>query len=98
MKTIIKLEEQIPFKDTAGNIMQMVQYSAGVTIEQEEGETLEELENKARALLEKQLEYFNSKDTAYLKQKRISNFLLSKLKEKLDIAEYRSILAEVKSL
>jgi len=97
-KATIHLEEAIPFKDENWNIMQMIQYKAGVTVEQWENETVIDIEKQAKLILQRNIEALNEKEPIFIKQKNRLNFLLKELKEKLPMEEYRQVISKVKQI
>lgn len=81
MKIKITKEEQIPFREADGTVMQMMQHKIWVTIEGEEGEKVEDLEKELEIIFNRNYWKVLDKDTIYQKQKKQLNFLVSKIKE-----------------
>jgi hypothetical protein len=80
-KVEITRTEAIPFREADGTIMQMKQYEVTVkVIQQEESETIEDIEKELDIIFNRNLEKTLAKDPVYIKQKLQLNFLVDQLK------------------
>jgi len=98
MKYTINREENIPFREADGSIMQMSQYRIWVTVSNEEGETLEDIEKQADEILKRNIEKTLSTDIIYQRQKKQTNALAKYIKDNMTEAEARAIITKVKQI
>lgn len=98
MKYTITKEEQIPFRELDGSVMQMVQHKIWVTVTNEwSDETIEELEKQLDIVFNRNYEKTLASDVIYQKQKKQLTFLFNKIKE-LNPTKAREIFNQAKEI
>jgi len=97
MKFSITREEQIPFTNTDGTVMQMVQYKIWVTAFQDDWQTVEEMQRELDKVFEDEREKLSWQvPLLKIKERRIQ-FILDQVK-RLTPDKYNSILLWAKNI